>query len=330
MLNIVDELMMRMDSKIPSKYLPILQAEMSELITYYDIQEKSRALTVYEGYLPDAYNAFMVTKKIEGKSEETLKNYARKLKGFFRMTDKPLETITANDVRAYLYTYQKNHGVCNHTLDSIRAALCSFFSWCAGEGYIEKNIMMVVRPIKYERKLRGHLSAYELAQLRDACESYRDKALIEVLYSTACRVAELVRLDKSDVDFDKGEVSLFGKGNKHRTSYLTPAAKLALQNYLDSRDDDNTALFVSMRKPHHNMSKAGIEKIVRTLGRKAGINRPVFPHLIRHTSATLALQHGMDVTEIQRILGHVNVSTTMIYAEVDDNQVKNSHQKYLA
>ena len=330
MLNLIDDYMQRIDGKVPDDCLRLLRDELSEILMHYTIQPVSTDLTVYEGYIPQCFAAFCVTKKVEGKSDETLRKYMIRLKEFFRQMDKPIEDITANDIRAYLYRYQKEHNVCNHTLDSIRAVLSSFFSWASGEGYISKNVMLVVKPIKYERREREALSDYELELLRAACQTVRDEALVEVLYSTGCRCAELIRLDIDDVDFEKGEVMLFGKGSKHRKSYLTAHAKLALQKYLASRKDECEALFVKERAPHTRMSKAGIQKIVRQLGKKAGIQRRVYPHLIRHTTATMALRHGMDVTEIQKLLGHVNVATTMVYAKVDQSNVKQSHKKYIA
>ena len=234
-----------------------------------------------------------------------------------------------NDVKAYLYNFQKTRNVSNRTLDSVRSVLSSFFSWASAEGYLEKNIMISVKPIKYRRKQRGSLDDYELEKLRSACENIRDEALVEFLYSTGCRVSELVNVNKEDVNIKDGEVTLVGKGDKERKSYLTAHASLALQAYLKSRDDDNDALFVSKVKPHNRLKKGAIEKIIGELGVKAGIDKKVYPHLIRHTTATMGLQHGMDVTEIQKMLGHANIETTMIYAEVNQNDVKTSHKKYI-
>ena len=234
-----------------------------------------------------------------------------------------------NDVKAYLYNFQKARNVSNRTLDSVRSVLSSFFSWASAEGYLEKNIMISVKPIKYRRKQRGSLDDYELEKLRSACETVRDEALVEFLYSTGCRVSELVNVNKEDVNIKDGEVTLIGKGDKERKSYLTAHASLALQEYLKSRDDDNNALFVSKVKPHNRLKKGAIEKIIGELGVKAGIEKKVYPHLIRHTTATMGLQHGMDVTEIQKMLGHANIETTMIYAEVNQNDVKTSHKKYI-
>lgn len=203
---------------------------------------------------------------------------------------------------------------------------CITVEWAANEGYIGSNPCRNIKPIKFERPQRKPLTGIELEMLRNACTSLKDKAIVEMFYSTGCRVTELERLDITDVDFQKKEVYLFGKGNKHRTSYLNAKAELAIRNYLSSRNDNNPALFVSDREPHNRIKKAAIEKRVRKLGETSGIGRRVYPHLIRHTIATDGLDRGMPVEEVQQILGHVNIATTMIYAEVSKANVKNDHR----
>ena len=329
MIKFTDEFMSRIEGRIPNEYIRIIMGELSDMLTRYNVEPVCTDIELYEGYLPECFKAFFVTKKIEGKSDKTLALYMLRLKEFFYVIRKPIETITSNDVKAYLYNYQKARNVSNRTLDSVRSVLSSFFSWASAEGYLEKNIMISVKPIKYRRKQRGSLDDYELEKLRSACETIRDEALVEFLYSTGCRVSELVNVNKEDVNIKDGEVTLIGKGDKERKSYLTAHASLALQEYLKSRDDDNNALFVSKVKPHNRLKKGAIEKIIGELGVKAGIEKKVYPHLIRHTTATMGLQHGMDVTEIQKMLGHANIETTMIYAEVNQNDVKTSHKKYI-
>ena len=178
-------------------------------------------------------------------------------------------------LRLTFITFKKTRNVSNRTLDSVRSILSSFFSWASAEGYLEKNIMISVKPIKYRRKQRGSLDDYELEKLRSACDTIRDEALVEFLYSTECRVSELVNVNKEDVNIKDGEVTLVGKGDKERKSYLTAHASLALQEYLKSRDDDNDALFVSKVKPHNRLKKGAIEKIIGELGVKAGIEKGV-------------------------------------------------------
>ena len=325
--NFINDFMMRMDGKIPSCYLADIQNELCEMVRHYKIEAISSDMVPRSGYEPPYFREFFISKKIEGASEKTLQHYLMRLRNFFKEVNKPIERITANDVRVYLYLYQKHHGVSNRTLDSMRSVLMSFFSWYSGEGYIEKNIMSVIKPIKYREKQRSSLTDYELEKLISCCNSLRDVAIIEFLYSTGCRVSELVGVMRKDVNLDSGEVIVLGKGNKYRKVYLNARCKVAVSNYLSSRNDEEEQLFVSKRFPHHGLHKAGVEKIVKELGLTAGIKKNVCPHVIRHTTATIALQRGMSVTEIQRMLGHKNVATTMIYAEVADEMVKQSHTR---
>lgn len=222
---------------------------------------------------------------------------------------------------------QTQRGISNRSLDARRTVINAFFEWCCNEEYINRNPCRNIKKIKYEEKERKPLSSIELEELRNACVTLRDKALFELLYSTGCRVSEVVNLNKADVNFETKEVVLFGKGNKHRISYINARAEIALKNYLNSRNDDNKALFVSDRKPHKRLSKFGIEKRIGQLGELAGIERRIFPHLIRHTTATDGLNRGMGVEEVQAILGHENIATTMIYAKVSKNNVKLHHTK---
>lgn len=238
-----------------------------------------------------------------------------------------LKQITTNDIRIYLYKTQETRKISNATLDNRRVIIQTFFEWAANEGYIGSNPCRNIKAIKYERAQRQPLSGMELERVRNACDTVRDKAMIEVLYSTGCRVTELERLNIADVDFEQKEVHLFGKGDKHRTSYLNVKAEFALRNYLETRTDENPALFVSERSPHDRLKKPAIEKRVRQLGELSKIGRRVYPHLIRHTTATDGLDRGMPIEEVQQILGHVNINTTMVYAQVSRANVKRDHRR---
>ena len=249
------------------------------------------------------------------------------LRDFFFQVNKDLKQITTNDIRIYLYKTQEIRKISNATLDNRRVIIQTFFEWAANEGYIGSNPCRNIKAIKYERAQRQPLSGMELERLRNACETVRDKAMIEMLYSTGCRVTELERLNIVDVDFEQKEVHLFGKGDKHRTSYLNVKAEFALRNYLETRTDENPALFVSERMPHGRLKKPAIEKRVRQLGELSKIGRRVYPHLIRHTTATDGLDRGMPVEEVQKILGHVNINTTMVYAQVSRANVKRDHRR---
>lgn len=323
-----NELMTRFSRIVDNATLEELYKELCVVSANYDISEKSTDIILWQERLPKCFEYFIVTKRIEGISDKTLDLYSMYIKDFLLTMRKSLEDLTPNDIRVYLYTVQQRRGLSNRTLNSRRAALNSFFSWISAEGYISKNPMITVRPIKFERKKRKVLKPIELERVRGACTTIREQAIIEVLYSSACRVSELVRLNRNDVDLNSYEIKLFGKGNKHRISYLSPKAAFLLQEYLSERTDTNEALFVSMRKPHQRITKAAIEKIVKQIGKRAGINN-LFPHIMRHTSATNALSRGMSIVQLKELLGHTSLDVTNIYAKVSTEDVKISHQRYI-
>lgn len=306
----------------------VIQTVRAELI-HYDLAPSSTDIVPYTGILPECYKAFMVTKRLEGKSEKTLSLYKMYIEDMLITLHLPVREITANMIKVYLFQLQQDRGISNRTLDSRRAALSSFFSWCAAEDYIDKNPMAALKPIKYERTERVPLTDTQMELIRQSCVGIREQAIVEVLYSTGCRVTELERLNRADVNFATGEVLLFGKGNKHRKSFLTAKAALLLGQYLSSRCDSDDALFVGEKSPHARLKKSAIEKIIKTIGKKAGIGE-LHPHLIRHTTATNALRRGMDVTQVKELLGHESLDTTTIYVKVDHDTIKLNHRKCLA
>lgn len=316
-----------LDVVINSKDNDIINYKISKILSKYDIRLASKELVPWSFELPACYKAFMVNKKIEGCSDLTLAQYKQVLEEMLRKFAKPVEQITKNDIVVYLFQLQEDRKICNRTLDSKRSVLSSFFGWISCEGYISRNPMQNIHPIKYDAKERCALTGDDLERVRMMCKDVREKAIVEFLYSTACRVSELTNMNITDVNFVTNEVVLFGKGSKYRKSYLTAKAKLYLQEYLNSRIDDNTALFVCSRKPHKRLSKTAVERIVKSLGKRCNLH--LHPHLFRHTAATDALQNGMDITQVQRILGHCSLETTMIYAKVAQKDVAASHQKFI-
>lgn len=327
--NFANEFIIRLDGKVSEDEMQLILQELQMFSNDYDIQKKETSVVPYEEQLPDCYRVYMVAKKIEGLSKGTLQTYKLYLEHFLLNVCKPIEEITANDIRVYLYSYQQTRKVSNRTMDGRRLVLNTFFDWCFQEGYISQNPCRQIHPIKYEAKLVEPLTGVELELVRDACRTQREKALIEMFYSTGCRVSEMARLQKADVDFRKGEVHLFGKGSKHRISYINAKAEVALKKYLLQRIDDNPSLFVSERKPYKPLAKEGIEAIIKKIGERSGIGRRVYPHLIRHTTATDALERGMNVAEVQKILGHEKLDTTMIYAKVCQENVKFDHKRFI-
>lgn len=256
----VNGFMTKLYGEIPEEYLEIIRNKLALYVNDFDISQRETAVVKYTGYLPDFYKAYIVSRKIEGLSKKTLELYNLYLDDFFFTVNKNVKDITANDIRVYLYTTQENRNISNRTLDSRRTAIHAFFEWAANEGYVNKNPCRSIKNIKYERIQKKPLSEMELERIRLTCQTVREKAMIEFLYSTGARVTEACIVKKSDVDFYKGEVMVLGKGNKHRKVYLNARSKLLLKQYLDSRDDESEYIFVSDRKPHQALKKEAIEK----------------------------------------------------------------------
>lgn len=271
---------------------------------------------------------FLAAKKIEGCSLKTLSNYALTINRFLFSQNKAVEDINTDDIRYYLFKYQFDRKISNLSIDNMRRVFSSFFAWLTDEEYVHKNPTKKIKKIKYEHKVKKPLSEEELEALRGKCNYIRDLALIDLLVSTGMRVGELVLLDKADIDFNNSQCVVFGKGSRERETYLNAKAKIHLKQYLDSRNDDNTALFVSLKQPHNRLSISGIESIVRQIGSKANITR-VYPHKFRRTAATIAINRGMPIEQVQALLGHRQIDTTLKYAIVNQRNVKNSHEKYL-
>lgn len=295
----------------------------------YDVKRKETQLIPYNQELPYLAKTFLVCKKVEGLSEGTLYNYHRFLLNFFYALQKAPEQVVANDVRVYLYKYQQERGISNRSLEKVRNCLSSFYNWMYIEEYIDKNPMIAVKKIKYERKERKPVTQIELEYLRRACETPKQLAILEVLYSTGCRVGELVQMKKSDIDWREKTVSIIGKCKKHRTGFINAKAEVALKEYLKSREDDKEWLFVSDRKPHDQMHNDGIQKIMRLMAERASenVHNKVTPHVIRHTTATRMMENNADIGSIQAVLGHENINTTMVYVHRSMEQAKLEHRK---
>ena len=323
------EFVSKLNGKIGVEEMKIVLNELYIFSEGYDIDKKSTELAVVDTYIPNAYKVFMVSKQIEGISKNTLKTYNFHLRHFFESVKKPLEEINTNDIRLFLYNEKANKEISNRTIDHERLIINVFFEWCRDEGYIPTNPCKGIKRIKCEVKEREPLFPIEMELIRIACNDFRERAIIEFLYSTGCRVSEVIMLNINDVDFANGEVHILGKGNKHRISYLNAKAELFLKKYLSTRTDDNNALFVTKKNPYSRLSKTGLEYIVRTIGERSEVNRKIYPHLLRHTIATDVINRGMNVVEVQKILGHQKLDTTMIYAKISQESVKYNHKKYV-
>lgn len=273
-------------------------------------------------------NSFISSKKVEGCSERTINYYEETIIKFIDDSNKFIKNIETDDIRNYLSQYKEASNCGSTTIDNIRRILSSFFSWLEDEDYIVKSPVRRIHKIKTAQLVKDTLSDEKIEQLRDNCENIRDLSLIELLISTGMRVGEIVNINRKDINFEDRSCIVLGKGNKQREVYFDAKTKIHLLEYLDKRDDDNEALFVSLRKPYQRLSISGIELIVRNLGIDSNIAN-VHPHKFRRTLATMAIDKGMPVEHVQKLLGHVKIETTMHYAMVNQNNVKISHRKYI-
>ncbi len=276
----------------------------------------------------DHIQLFLAAKRVEGCSEKTIRYYDSTLRNVLKTINKDVLQITTDDLRLYLDDYQSNRSAGKTTIDNIRRILSSFFSWLEDEDYIMKSPVRRIHKVKTCKTVKETYSDEALEIMRDHCESIRDLALIDLLASTGMRVGELVLLDRDDIDFTNRECVVLGKGNKQRKVYFDARAKIHLQNYLNSRADDNPALFVSLQQPHNRLQIRGIEIRLHELGEKLNLCR-IHPHKFRRTLATMAIDKGMPIEQVQQLLGHQNVDTTLQYAMVNQANVKQSHRKYI-
>ena len=274
-------------------------------------------------------NKFISAKEIEGCSKRTTKYYELTLLKMNSKMNKGITHMTTDDLRTYLTDYQKINDCSKASVDNIRRNLSSFFSWLEEENYILKSPMKRIHKIKVDKVIKETYSDETLELLRDNCDCLRDLAIIDLLASTGMRVGELVKLNVNDIDFENRECVVFGKGNKERPVYFDARTKIHLKNYLNSRKDSDPALFVSLDAPHERLNISGVEIRLRQLGRRLGIQK-VHPHKFRRTVATKAIDKGMPIEQVQSLLGHSQIDTTMHYAMVNQNNVKESHRKYVA
>ena len=272
---------------------------------------------------------FLEAKRIEGCSERTIAYYKATVDHFISVVTEPVRKITTEMIRSYLAMYQKRNNCGRVTVDNIRRNISSFFSWLEEEDYILKSPMRRIHKIRTAKVVKQTISDEGIEKLRDHCIVLRDLAIIDLLYSTGIRVGELVRLNRDDINFEQRECVVFGKGDKERRVYFDAKAKIHLQNYLHSRKDNNPALFVTLSAPYNRLKISGVEIRLRELGRKVNIER-VHPHKFRRTMATRAIDKGMPIEQVQKLLGHSQIDTTMQYAIVNQNNVKVSHQRYIA
>ena len=325
-----NELLAVMSEDLSEEQLRLLALRFDEMAVGYDVQAAQLGLAVLgREDFEKIIKTFLVVKGMEGMSRGTLENYAQRLRALMMYSVKPLGELTVNDLRLFLFQYQQDHGVSNRTLESIRISICAFMRWAALEDYIAKDPAQTLKPIKFTAKPRRAMTQVELEMIRRACQTPRETALVETLYSTGCRVSELTGIKLSDLDWNRKTVTLFGKGQKYRTSYINAKAEVSIRAYLRMRKYDSIFLFCNDRGGGQ-MTKDNVERMIKKIAERAGLGHAgITPHVFRHTTATQALYSGMPVEDIQQLLGHATVATTMVYAHVDQGGVQEKHKKYI-
>lgn len=308
-------------------YLNISQLKKLQEVLLKNLCEKE--VKKSEGSNEEYLKLFLEAKRIEGCSVRTIQYYKSTVEKMLQSFNKPIRKITTEELRTYLSNYQKINNCSKVTVDNVRRNISSFFSWLEEEDYILKSPMCRIHKIKTKQQVKEIISDEAIEKLRDYCTCRRDRAIIDLLYSTGMRVGELVRLNISDVNFEERECIVFGKGDKERKVYFDAKAKLHLQDYINSRKDKNPALFVTLDAPYDRLKISGVEIRLRHLGQRLNLNK-IHPHKFRRTMATRAIDKGMPIEQVQKILGHSQIDTTMQYAIVNQLNVKSSHQKYIA
>lgn len=314
-------------------------SDMSEELNYQQLEKLQQVLLARLGVEPpkdekvlsnnDYLDFFIAAKRVEGCTERTVEYYRTTIEKMLLEVKVPVRRVTTEILRNYLTEYQMRNNCSKVTIDNVRRNLSSFFSWLEDEDYIIKSPIRRIHKVKTGTVVKETLTDEQIELLRDGCNCVRDLAIIDLLYSTGMRVGELCNLDMDDINFNERECIVYGKGNKERRVYFDAKAKLHLERYLEQRTDTNVALFVTLDKPYERLSIHAVEQRLRMLGKELNINK-VHPHKFRRSMATKAIDKGMPIEQVQKLLGHQQIDTTMHYAMVNQNNVKNSHRKYIA
>lgn len=325
---LIDGVIAKMGGELSPQQLFALRKALEQEMENYDVALAPESVDKTKKGNSELAAQFISAKRIEGCSEKTLNYYENTIQAFLDETSKELQDVNTNEIRKYLSDFQAKRNSSKTTVDNVRRILSSFFSWLEDEDYIVKSPVRRIHKVRSEMTVKETISDEHLEKLRDTCTEVRDLAMIDFLVSTGVRVGELVTLNRADIDFNERQCVVLGKGNKERTVYFNARAKVHLQNYLATRRDEDSALFVSLSAPHTRLTISGVESRMRELGRKAKVCR-IHPHKFRRTLATMAIDKGMPIEQVQRLLGHVKIDTTLHYAMVNQTNVRIAHRKYL-
>lgn len=326
---IINKIKSKMKLYLDENQLVILDETLRNVLKDFDLVEAKCEFDVKQSQENSILLMnFLASKHVEGCSERTIMYYHSTIDKMLNVVNKKIEFISTDDLRKYLADYKDNNNASKTTIDNVRRVLSSFFSWLEDEDYILKNPVRRIRKIKTKKVVKEVISDENFEILRDSCSNVRDLAMIELLASTGIRVGELVNLNIDDVLFNERECVVLGKGDSERIVYFDAKTKIHLLKYLENRTDNNPALFVSFKKPYKRLGINGVERRIRELGNGANIKK-VHPHKFRRTMATNAIDKGMPIEQVQKLLGHVQIDTTMQYAMVNQSNVKLAHRKFI-
>ena len=326
--DILNDIVSEIKDVLSDKQMMQVSSSIKDVLAKYEINKKTSNEERREKENTELLETFLSAKKIEGCSDKTIHYYQSSIVKLLNGLSKCIKEICTNDIRRYLAEIQEKNNLSKVTIDNLRRIFSSFFSWLEDEDYIAKSPVRRIHKVRTDTLVKEVLSDENIETLRDSCNEPRDLAMIDLLLSTGVRVGELVKMNRDDIDFQERQCKVFGKGNKEREVYFNARTKIHLQRYLESRTDDNPALFVSLAKPHTRLTISGIEVRLRKLGKGAHLYK-VHPHKFRRTLATMAIDRGMPIEQVQKLLGHVRIDTTLHYAMVNQTNVKMAHRKFI-
>ena len=326
--DILNDIVSEIKDALSDKQLMQVSNSIKDVLAKYEINKKASNEERREKENTELLETFLSAKKIEGCSDKTIHYYQSSIVKLLKGLSKCIKEICTNDIRRYLAEIQEKNNLSKVTIDNLRRIFSSFFSWLEDEDYIAKSPVRRIHKVRTDTLVKEVLSDENIETLRDSCDEPRDLAMIDLLLSTGVRVGELVKMNRDDIDFQERQCKVFGKGNKEREVYFNARTKIHLQRYLESRTDDNPALFVNLSKPHTRLTISGVEVRLREMGKVVHIDK-VHPHKFRRTLATMAIDRGMPIEQVQKLLGHVRIDTTLHYAMVNQTNVKMAHRKFI-
>lgn len=326
--DILNDIVRELKDVLSDEQMKQVSISIKDVLAKYEINKKANNEERREKENTELLETFLSAKKIEGCSDKTIHYYQSSIVKLLKGLSKSIKEICTNDIRRYLAEIQERNGLSKVTIDNLRRIFSSFFSWLEDEDYIAKSPVRRIHKVRTDTLVKEVLSDENIETLRDSCNESRDLAMIDLLLSTGVRVGELVKINRADIDFQERQCKVFGKGNKEREVYFNARTKIHLQRYLESRTDDNPALFVTLSKPHTRLTISGVEVRLRKMGKVVHIDK-VHPHKFRRTLATMAIDRGMPIEQVQKLLGHVRIDTTLHYAMVNQQNVKIAHRKFI-